>query len=131
MYIERVASRRIISGYLCGGAGEPCDANNRPYFRPGANATRGQISKIVSNSAKMSDAPTTQTFADVPPVHTFYVGIERLAMHDMMSGYPCGGPGEPCSSDNKPYFRPSNNATRGQASKIIANTFYPNCQIQR
>ena len=25
----------------------PCDGGNRPYFRPNANATRGQIAKIV------------------------------------------------------------------------------------
>ena len=31
-------------------AGEPRDPNNLPYFRPGANATKGQASKIVSNT---------------------------------------------------------------------------------
>ncbi len=131
MYVERVASRNIINGYACGGAGEPCDAMSRPYFRPGANATRGQISKIVSSAAKMRELPTSQSFADVTPDYTFYVGIERLAMHNMMNGYPCGSPGEPCDSQNRPYFRPSNNATRGQASKIIANTFNPDCRISR
>lgn len=127
MYVERVASRGIIGGYACGGVGEACDNANRPYFRPGANATRGQISKIVSSAAKMRELPTSQTFADVPLDYTFYVGIERLALHNMMSGYPCGGPGEPCDSANRPYFRPSLNATRGQAAKIIANTFAPGC----
>ena len=28
---------------------------------------------------------------------------------------------------NLPYFRPGNNATRGQASKIVSNTFFPGC----
>jgi hypothetical protein len=46
-----------------------------------------------------------------------------------MGDYPCGGAGEPCvPSSNLPYFRPNNNATRGQTSKIVANTFFPNCQ---
>jgi hypothetical protein len=45
-----------------------------------------------------------------------------------MSGYPCGGPGEPCDPQQRPYFRWGNPVTRGQASKIVANTFYPNCQ---
>jgi hypothetical protein len=128
MYIEEMTGRGIIAGYPCGGPGEPCGAGNRPYFRPGANATRGQISKIVSNAAGLANNPTTQTFEDVPPTHTFYLWIERLAMHGMMSGYACGGVGEPCGATNRPYFRPQNNATRGQVSKISGNGFYPNCQ---
>ncbi|HKP54867.1 MAG TPA: choice-of-anchor J domain-containing protein [Chloroflexia bacterium] len=128
MYVERVASRGIISGYPCGGEGEACGPESKPYFRPGANATRGQISKIVSNAARMSDVPASQTFEDVPPDSTFYLWIERLAMHGMMGGYPCGGPDEPCGPDNKPYFRWANDATRGQTSKIVAHTFYPGCQ---
>src|SRR5207302_31301 len=26
--------------------------------------------------------------------------------HTIISGYPCGGPGEPCNSSQQPYFRP-------------------------
>ena len=130
MYIERMAASGIIAGYACGGPGEPCDPTNRPYFRPGANATRGQISKIVSNAAGLNDTPTEQTFEDVSISHTFYVWIERLAMHDMMSGYACGGVGEPCGATSRPYYRPNANATRGQTSKIVANAFYPDCQFQ-
>ena len=48
-------------------------------------------------------------------------------MHGVISGYPCGGAGEPCPGT---YFRPNNNVTRGQTSKIVANTFYPGCQSQ-
>jgi hypothetical protein len=32
---------------------------------------------------------------------------------------------------NRPYFRPNNDVTRGQAAKIISNTFFPNCQSHR
>ena len=46
---------------------------------------------------------------------------------DAISGYECGGPGEPCDSEDRPYFRPNNGVTRGQASKIVANTFSPDC----
>jgi N-acetylneuraminic acid mutarotase len=131
VYIERVASRGVIGGYSCGGLGEPCGVENRPYFRPGASATRGQIAKIVSNAANMNDIPLEQLFEDVPPYHTFYLWIERLAMHHMISGYPCGGPSEPCGANNSPYFRSANSATRGQVSKILANTFFPGCQTPR
>ncbi|MGA7730454.1 MAG: S-layer homology domain-containing protein, partial [Chloroflexia bacterium] len=79
-------------------------------------------------AAGYSDTPGPQQFEDVLPGSTFYDWIWRLADRGIMSGYPCGGPGEPCNPpDNRPYFRPGNNATRGQASKIVANTFYPNC----
>jgi hypothetical protein len=47
VFIERMANRGIIGGYPCGGPGEPCVApGNRPYFRVGNSATRGQVSKI-------------------------------------------------------------------------------------
>jgi hypothetical protein len=129
-FVGRLASRGYIGGYACGGAGEPCvPPDNLPYFRPNNNATRGQISKIVSNAASFSEPHTGQTFEDVPPGSTFYDFIERLASRGVMSGYACGGAGEPCvPPDNRPYFRPNNNATRGQTSKIVSNTFFPNCQ---
>jgi len=126
-WINRLARRGYMSGYPCGGAGESCINGNRPYFRPTANATRGQTSKIVSNTAGYSEIPTAQTFQDVLPTHTFYREIQRLAARSIMQGYPCGGAGEPCLT-GKPYFRPSNIVTRGQSSKIVANTFFPECQ---
>jgi hypothetical protein len=133
LWIERMSSRGIISGYPCGGAGEPCvPPLDRPYFRPGSDATRGQISKIVSNAAGYSDVPPMQLFEDVPPTHTFYLWVQRLAFRSIMGGYACGGAGEPCvPPDNRPYFRPASNATRGQVAKIVANTFYPNCVTPR
>ncbi|HEX9988330.1 MAG TPA: S-layer homology domain-containing protein [Chloroflexia bacterium] len=132
LYVERMASREIIGGYPCNSVpGEPCGTTNRPYFRPNAAATRGQISKIVSEAAGYHDIPEGQTYQDVPASNTFYVWIERLTTRGIMSGYPCGTvPSEPCGMSGKPYFRPNNNATRGQTSKIVANTFFPNCQTR-
>jgi hypothetical protein len=126
-YIGRLASRGVMQGYPCGGPGEPCGSGNLPYFRPNNNATRGQITKIVANAAGFNDPPVGQQFEDVPPGSTFYTYTYQLVSRNIMSGYPCGGPGEPCGSGNLPYFRPFNNATRGQTAKIVANTFYPNC----
>jgi N-acetylneuraminic acid mutarotase len=46
--IETAAAHGVISGYNCGAPGEPCGgASGTLYFRPGADATRGQIAKIV------------------------------------------------------------------------------------
>jgi uncharacterized delta-60 repeat protein len=103
-FVERMARRGVIGGYADG------------TFRPGANATRGQISKIVSNAAGLNDAVTGQTFSDVPASNPFYPFIERMAAHGIIGGYADGT------------FRPSANATRGQVAKIGANAFFPNCQ---
>jgi hypothetical protein len=130
-FIERLSQRGHMGGYPCGQrTTEPCNPpENRPYFRPVENATRGQLSKIVSNAAGWNDDPGPQRFEDVPPEHPFFVWIQRLANRSAIGGYPCGGPGEPCvPPESRPYFRPGNPVTRGQASRIVANTFYPNCQ---
>jgi hypothetical protein len=126
-WIQRLAAGGHIGGYPCGGVGEPCGASNLPYFRPNANATRGQITKIVSNAAGFSEPPGDPLFEDVAPGDTFYEWVQRLASKGIMGGYPCGGVGEPCGAGNRPYFRPNNAATRGQVSKIVANTFFPGC----
>jgi hypothetical protein len=130
VYVGRLASRGYISGYPCGGPGEPCvPPGSLPYFRPNHIATRGQIAKIDSNAAGFSDPPVGQSFEDVPPGSTFYTYTQRLTSRSIMQGYPCGSTGEPCvHPTDRPYFRPFNNATRGQTSKIVANTFFPDCQ---
>jgi hypothetical protein len=130
LFIERLTAGGAIAGYACGGAGEPCDPQNRPYFRWTANATRGQISKITAVTAGWNGPiPTTQqTFADVPPTNAFWLWIEELAARQIIAGYGCGGVGEPCDPQNRAYFRWGANATRGQMSKIAAQTFFPGCQ---
>jgi hypothetical protein len=127
-FINWLTLLQVMGGYDCGGAGEPCVADNKPYFRPNANSTRGQISKIVSNAAAFAENHTTQTFEDVPTTHPFYIWIERLASRGIMGGYDCGTPGEPCGASNRPYFRPHNSTTRGQTAKIVSNAFFPECQ---
>ena len=127
-WIERLSTRGVMGGYPCGGTGEPCMPGNRPYFRPGQDATRGQLSKIVANAAQISDPVSGQFYTDVGTTNPFYTEIMRLTGRGVMSGYACGGTGEPCDAQNRPYFRWGANVTRGQASKIVANTFYPGCQ---
>lgn len=129
IWVERLSSRGIIGGYACGGAGESCDAQNRPYFRPNAAASRGQITKIVANAAGVNDTvpQDRQTFADVASNSPFWLFVERLYARGVMSGYSCGGAGEPCDPANRPYFRTNAEATRGQIAKIVSNTFFPNC----
>ncbi|MBF6614828.1 MAG: S-layer homology domain-containing protein, partial [Chloroflexi bacterium] len=85
-----------------------------------------------SNAAGIADDPGPQIYTDVPPGNPFYDYINRLTNRGVMGGYACGTiPQEPCDAQNRPYFRWGNNTTRGQASKIDANTFFPNCQPTR
>jgi hypothetical protein len=129
-WVNRLSMRGVMSGYPCGTVPtEPCGNSNRPYFRPNASATRGQLSKIVASAKGINTTPTGETYQDVDTTHTFYVWIEQLSNLGVMGGYPCGiAPAEPCGASNKPYFRSNNNVTRGQASKIVAGTFFPNCR---
>jgi len=132
LWVEQLAGAGYISGYNCGGLGEPCNPPlNRPYFRPYALITRGQLAKVDTNAAQYADPipSAQQTFEDVPYGNPFWLYIERAALHGVISGYGCGGAGEPCvPPGNRPYFRLYAQATRAQTAKIVANTFYPGCQ---
>src|SRR5204863_5144569 len=77
-------------------------------FRPGNDVTRGQLSKIIVLAMGWTDpCPTTGHFSDVPPGSTFFCFIETAYVHGIITGYADGT------------FRPGNNATRGQISKIV------------
>ena len=86
--IETAAAHGIVSGYACGGPGEPCDARRRPYFRPYANVTRGQLSKIAVIAAGWPlQKPAIPTFRDVAPGSAFYAFVETAVCHGVVSGY--------------------------------------------
>ena len=143
-YINRLTNRGIVGGYPCpqrpgepgevAGGGDECNPENPSLYKPNAYATRGQMAKIVSNAAGFSEAVSGQYYQDVPPNgegSQFYAWIMRLTNRGVMSGYQCGTNDPrsgPCDGQNRPYFRPANLVTRGQAAKIVANTFFPECQ---
>jgi hypothetical protein len=77
--------------------------------------------RTLSPTLTPTHAPHIGQFEDVPPGSTFYDFVECMGTHGIIGGYPCGGPGEPCYSPPKPYFRTNNNVTRGQASKMVAS----------
>ena len=60
-----------------------------------------------------------QCFADVLPGSPFYDYANTLYKQDIISGYPCGGPGEPCDGQNRPYYRPAASVTRAQMTKFV------------
>ena len=97
-YIETAVQHGVITGYQDG------------TFRPNADVTRGQLTKIVVSARGWSLAnPPTPTFSDVAPSSTFYRYIETAVQHGILSGY------------NDGTFRPGNNAIRGQIAKILYN----------
>ncbi len=127
--IERAGRRQVIGGYTCGGPNEDCDSRHRPYFRPAAPVTRGQLAKIVAIAAGFTLPFNGRNFADVPPDQPFYPWIEQIAHHGIISGYSCGSaPAGRClPPDSLPYYLPGNEVTRGQTAKIVAGTFFPTC----
>lgn len=96
MPVQYLYCRGIVSGY----------ADNT--FRPFNNTTRGQLSKIVVLAQGWPLLnPVTPTFSDVPGGHPFYQEVETAFNHGIISGYSDGT------------FRPGNNVTRAQLSKIV------------
>jgi hypothetical protein len=114
-FVETSYNRGIISGYEDG------------TFRPGNPATRGQTCKIIANAAGFTEPVSGQIYADVREDNPYHAQIMRLTNRGVVSGYPCGGQGEPCDGDNRPYFRWGNDVTRGQAAKIVANAIFNGC----
>jgi hypothetical protein len=119
-YVETVAAHGIVGGYACGqtnpqnGAAEPCDGANRPYYRPGNEVTRAQLTKMTVLAAVEQQGwtlanPATATFSDVPAGSTFYSYIETAACRGVLGGYSDGT------------FRPGGLALRGQIAKIVYN----------
>jgi hypothetical protein len=120
-YVETAFANEVIGGYPCGGPGEPCDGQNRPYYRPNSPVTRGQQTKMVSVAFDFTEPVSGQAFEDVTPSNPFYEFIQRLFTRGLISGYPCGGAGEPCvPPDNRPYYRTGNSITRAQTAKVVA-----------
>ena len=97
-------------------------------FRPYNQTTRAQLAKIiVLGKGWALDTTGGPHFSDVPADNIFYPLVETALNHGIISGYTCGGvnpqtgASEPCDTNRRPYYRPSNNVTRGQLSKIIVS----------
>jgi hypothetical protein len=117
-WVEKAVANGVSSGYACGGPGEPCDAQNRPYFRPNVAVNRGQIAKMIVQAKGWNPPnPSAQTFRDVPASSPYFRFVEYVAAQAVISGYTCGGASEPCPGQ---YFRPGGSTTRGQARKMIS-----------
>jgi hypothetical protein len=107
-YVGYLYCRGVISGYTDG------------TFRPGNSNTRGQFTKMLATAYGWQlFNPYYPSFADVPPTNNFYQHVESAYLRRLVTGHPCGGPGEPCDSQRRPYFRLGGDVTRGQAAKML------------
>src|SRR5207248_11736709 len=94
-FIETAFNAHVITGYACGGPGEPCSPpNNLPYFRTGNTVTRSPLTKMAAIAFGLTAPPVGQNFQDVPPGSTFYTYTQQIANLGIITGYPCGGLGE-------------------------------------
>lgn len=122
VYVEAVNYYGIATGYPCGtNPAEPCDSLNRPYFRYGDNASRGQFAKMIvksSHEMRANISPPTNTYQDADPSSPFYSYIETVAGYAVMFGHPCGKyNNEPCVPPaNRSYFGAGTSITRWDVS---------------
>lgn len=80
----------------------------------------GGAAPLAQEAASTVPGGGNQVFEDVPFSNPFYSYANDIFADGIASGYPCGGAGEPCNPpNNRPYFRPNNNVTRGQMSKFL------------
>jgi hypothetical protein len=77
-------------------------------FRPGNTATRSQLAKIVVQAENMTiNTQGGPHFSDVATNNVFYPFVETAYNANLIDGYSDGT------------FKPQNNITRGQLSKIV------------
>lgn len=92
-------------------------------YRPGDPISRGQFMKMAVISLHLSNSyfwptinPAENTFEDILRGNPLFSYAESAAAFGAIRGYACGGPGEPCGTGNKPFFRPNATLSRAQAS---------------
>jgi hypothetical protein len=82
----------------------------------------GAVAQSTTSDQPSATCPAGgQCFTDVPTGNPFYAFVNRIYQQDLVTGYLCGGPGEPCDAQHRPYYRPVNNVTRQQMAKFIDN----------
>jgi hypothetical protein len=106
-YVLNLYCHGVISGY---NTNPPCGSGT-PCFNPQGNTTRGQMSKIAVLAFHLPiNTAGGPHFSDVQPGSTFYNYVETLSNAGVISGYGDGT------------FRPGNEVTRGQLTKIVVLT---------
>lgn len=89
------------------------------FYQPAVAGQAGQSDPAAPSAPQATCPAGGQCFTDVPPGSPFYEFANNLYMQDIVTGYACGGPGEPCDAQNRPYYRPGNAVTRAQMTKFV------------
>jgi hypothetical protein len=106
-YVQYMYCHAIVSGY---NTSPPCSQPGVTCFRPGNNTTRGQLTKIVVRAFNiLINTQGGPHFSDVLQGSTFYDYIETGYNLGLWGGYADGT------------FKPNNNVTRGQITKMVVN----------
>lgn len=89
--------------------------NGETKFNPNQSITRAEVAKIIANATKLPLANVNKSsFVDVSQKSEFKQFIEALAKEKIISGQVING---------KLSFRPNDNISRAEMSKILYNTF--------
>jgi hypothetical protein len=114
--VTNLVNASVIGGYS---ASPPCPASSWiPCFLPGNSATRGQVAKIITLGANLPiNTGGGPHFTDVLPGSTFYSYVETMYNAGIIGGYTTG-----CTTGS-PCFKPNNNVTRGQLTKMASLAF--------
>ena len=108
--INEIALKGIVNGVR--------QNDTTVMFSPGNSAFRSHLSKMVVLAAGIiPDNSASATFHDVAPGTSFYTYIEAAASHGIISGYPCGGPGEPCDGFEPALLPPKQQRHKGTDSQ--------------
>lgn len=95
--IEALATQGIIKGYEDG------------TFRPNESISRQHVASLFTRAFEFEVIRPTAAFSDVAPNHMYYDAIMTLQQAGIIDG--ANGA-----------FRPTDNITRAQLAKILANT---------
>jgi hypothetical protein len=108
--IPTATTTAIVSRTVTSTPTATTQAINTPTITPTTNASQTPTPPLPTRTpvgATPTATPCSITFTDVGPADYFYVAVQYLACHGVISGY----------ADNT--FRPYNNTTRGQLTKIV------------
>src|SRR4051812_45810190 len=86
--------------------GSAIGANARPADSVTNGATGVALADVTTGSGATQNTqpPPAQDFQDVPPNNIFFNNIRNIYYAGIVSGYPCGGPNEPCGPNLLPYY---------------------------
>jgi hypothetical protein len=100
--------------------GSAIGANARPADSVTNGATGVALADVTTGSGATQNTqpPPAQDFQDVPPNNIFFNNIRNIYYAGIVSGYPCGGPNEPCGPNLLPYYRPNATVSRQQMAKF-------------